>query len=78
MSEVNHNATSFDSESVLPKTQAIARLGQNEVTETVSDCVVKNGQVSSEQSPSASSQTEDANLASESSSSRNGLEKSSS
>lgn len=65
MSEVNHNATSFDSESVSQNSGDRA-IGQNEVTE-ISDCVVKNGQVSSEQSPSASSQTEDANLASESS-----------
>lgn len=67
MSEVNHNATSFDSESVLSPNSGDRALGQNEVTETVSDRVVNNEQVSSEQSPSASSQTE-ANLASESSS----------
>ena len=70
MSEVNHNATSFDSESVLSQSSGDRALGQNEVTE-ISDRLVENEQLSSEQSSEQSSppssQTEDANLASESS-----------
>lgn len=58
MSEVNHNATSFDSESISSQESARA-IGQNEVTEKVSGTMVENKQLSPEQSHKASSQTND-------------------
>ena len=63
MSEVNHNATSFDSESVLPP-EGDRTIGQNEVTETVSGSVVE---LSPEQSSSTASESENAKLGLESS-----------